>query len=86
MNLQNNSNRQNKNLQDVLKKWDEKILPHLPKNLEELVLNTGTLQRKRGIRSAADLLKILFIYLCMPENFFPYVSCCSLRTWDSCCF
>ncbi len=62
MNLQNNSNRQNKNLQDVLKKWDEKILPHLPKNLEELVLNTGTLQRKRGIRSAADLLKILFMH------------------------
>ena len=57
MDLQNNSNRQNKNLQDVLKKWDEKI-PHLPKNLEELVLNTGTLQRKRGICSAADLLKI----------------------------
>ncbi len=69
MNLQNNSNRQNKNLQDVLKKWDEKILPHLPKNLEELVLNTGTLQRKRGIRSAADLLKILFIYACQKISF-----------------
>ena len=69
MNLQNNSNRQNKNLQDVLKKWDEKILPHIPKNLEELVLNTGTLQRKRGIRSAADLLKILFIYACQKISF-----------------
>lgn len=69
MNLQNNSNRQNKNLQDVLKKWDEKILPHLPKNLEELVLNTGALQRKRGIRSAADLLKILFIYACQKISF-----------------
>lgn len=59
MNLQNNFNRQNKNLQDVLKKWDEKILPHLPENLEELAFKTGTLQRKRGICSATDLLKEL---------------------------
>ena len=69
MNLQNNFSRQNKNLQDVLKKWDEKILPHLPKNLEELALKTGALQRKRGIRSAADLLKILFIYACQEISF-----------------
>ncbi len=69
MNLQNNFNRQNKNLQDVLKKWDEKILPHLPENLEELVLKTGALQRKRGIRSATDLLKILFIYACQEISF-----------------
>ena len=69
MNLQNNSNRQNKNLQDVLKKWDEKILPHLPKNLEELTLKTGVLQRKREIRSATDLLKILFIYTCQKISF-----------------
>ena len=62
MNLQNNFNRQNKNLQDVLKKWDEKILPHLPENLEELAFKTGALQRKRGIRSATDLLKILFMH------------------------
>lgn len=69
MNLQNNSNRQNKNLQDVLKKWDEKILPHLPKNLEELALKTGAMQRKRGILSATDLLKILFIYACQEISF-----------------
>ncbi len=69
MNLQNNFNRQNKNLQDVLKKWDEKILPHLPENLEELAFKTGALQRKRGIRSATDLLKILFIYACQEISF-----------------
>lgn len=69
MNLQNNSNRQNKNLQDVLKKWDEKILPHLPENLEELALKTDALQRKRRIRSATDLLKILFIYACQKISF-----------------
>lgn len=69
MNLQNNSNRQNKNLQDVLKKWDEKILPHLPENLEELALKTDALQRKRGLRSATDLLKILLIYACQKISF-----------------
>ena len=69
MNLQNNFSRQNKNLQDVLKKWDEKIFPHLPENLEELALKTGALQRKRGIRSATDLLKILFIYASQKISF-----------------
>lgn len=69
MNSQNHSNRQNENLQDVLKKWDEKILPHLPKNLEGLALKNDALQRKQGIRSAADLLKILFIYACQKISF-----------------
>lgn len=69
MNLQNNSNRQNKNLQEILKKWDEKILPYFPKNLDELALKTNALQRKRGIRSATDLLKILFIYACQKISF-----------------
>lgn len=69
MNLQNNFSRQNKNLQDVLKKWDEKIFPHLPENLEKLALKTGALQRKRGIRSATDLLKILFIYASQKISF-----------------
>lgn len=66
---QNNFTRQNNNLQEVLKKWDEKILPHLPENLDRLALKTGVLQRKRGIHSATDLLKILFIYACQKISF-----------------
>ncbi len=62
MNLQNASIKQNENIQAVLKNWDNKISPHLPENLDEIAKNTGVLQRKRGIRSAKDLLRVLFLY------------------------
>ena len=69
MNLQNNFNKQNKNLQDVLKRWDEKILPFLPDYLDELARKTGAIQRKRGLGSASGLLKMLFLYACSNISF-----------------
>lgn len=69
MNLQNNFTKSEKELQGVLEKWNKKILPNLPKNLDELAKKTGVVQRKRGIRSASDLLKILFLYACSNFSF-----------------
>lgn len=56
-------------LQEHLNLWDNIIFPHLPHNIDELAVQTGTLQRKRGIRSALDLLKIFFIYACSGFSF-----------------
>ena len=69
MNLQNDSIKLEKDLQAVMEKWDKKILPHLPKNLDDLAKKTGVIQRKRGVHSAADLLKILFLYACSKFSF-----------------
>ncbi len=69
MNLQNDSTKMNPLLQEHLNIWDKKILPHLPKQLDELAAQTGAVQRKRGIRSAQDLLKILFLYACSDFSF-----------------
>ena len=69
MNLQTNSTKLNKDLQEVLKKWNKKILPFLPKWLDDLARQTGAIQRKRGIGSATDLLKILFLYACSNFSF-----------------
>lgn len=41
---------------------DAKIFPHFPSNLESLAKQSGVLQRKRGIPSALDLLKLFFLY------------------------
>lgn len=69
MNLQNHSNKTDKILQELLKKWDSKISPHLPGQLDELAEQTGALRRKRGIHSAVDLLKVLFLYACSNLSF-----------------
>lgn len=69
MNLQNNYNKLNKNLQENMEKWDKKIVPFLPEGLDELAIQTGAMQRKRGIHSAIDLLKILFLYACSNISF-----------------
>lgn len=69
MNLQNNSTKLDEDLQEVMKKWDEKILPFLPEDLDELALKIGAIKRKRGIYSALDLLKILFLYACSNISF-----------------
>lgn len=37
-----------KNLQEVLDKWNKKILPNLPEHLDELASQTGAIQRKRA--------------------------------------
>ena len=36
MNSQNNSTKLNEDLQEVMEKWNEKILPFLPEGLDEL--------------------------------------------------
>lgn len=69
MNLPNNSNKLKKDLQEVFEKWDKKILPFLPDCLDELAKQTGAIQRKRGIDSAVNLLKILFLYACSNISF-----------------
>ena len=69
MNLQNDSTKLDKDLQEVIEKWNKKILPHLPENLDELANKTGVIQRKRGVNSATDLLKILFLYACSKISF-----------------
>lgn len=69
MNLQNNFTKSDKNLQEILEKWNKKILPFLPACLDELARETGAIQRKRRIRSASDLLKMLFLYACSNLSF-----------------
>ncbi len=69
MNLQNNFTRLDKNLKEVLEKWDKKILPFLPECLDGLARKTGAVQRKRGVCSASCLLKMLFLYACSNISF-----------------
>lgn len=69
MKLQNNFTKMDGILQEYSNLWDNKIFPHLPQNTDELAAQTDTLQRKRGIRSAWDLLKIFFIYACSDCSF-----------------
>ncbi len=62
MNLLFYSIKSNEKLQEVSQTWEKEILPHLPQNLEKLARKSGSFQRKRGISSAVDFLKILFLY------------------------
>lgn len=62
MNLQNDFIKCDQQIQEAFKNWDHKILPHLPKQLDELAKQTGALQRKRGVGSCVDLLRMLFLY------------------------
>ena len=59
---QNNFTKLNSMIQEVFKNWDHKILPHLPEQMDEMAKRTGVMQRKRGVRSAVDLLRMLFLY------------------------
>lgn len=69
MNFQNDFNKLNSSIQENFKNWDNKILPHLPKQLDEMAKRTGSLQRKRGVCSSVDLLKMLFLYACSNCSF-----------------
>ena len=62
MNFQNDFNKLNNKIQEVFKNWDNKILPHLPQHMDEIAKRTGALQRKRGVCSCVDLLRMLFLY------------------------
>ena len=69
MKLQNNSTKMAGLIQEHFNLWDNKIFPHLPQKMDELAVQTNALQRKRGVRSAYDLLKIFFIYACSDFSF-----------------
>lgn len=62
MNLHSYSTKSNEKLQAVSQTWKKEILPQLPQNLELLAQTSGVLQRKRGIFSATQLLKVFFLY------------------------
>ncbi len=62
MNFQNDFNKVNSKIQEVFKNWDNKILPHLPQQMDEMAKRTGALHRKRGVCSCVDLLRMLFLY------------------------
>lgn len=62
MNLQNHFTKLNSSIQETFKNWDNKILPHLPQQMDEMAKRTGVMQRKRGVSSAVDLLRMLFLY------------------------
>jgi hypothetical protein len=48
--------------------WESEVQPRLPKELEVQAKQRGALQRKRGLRSAAQLLRALLAYvLCAPS-------------------
>lgn len=69
MNFQNNFNKLNSKIQEVFENWDNKILPHLPQQMDEMAKRTGALHRKRGVCSSIDLLRILFLYACSNFSF-----------------
>lgn len=69
MNLQNYFSKPDINAQDFFDNWNKIFLQHLPKNLDEIAKQDGALIRKRGLRSAAGLLKILFLYACSNFSF-----------------
>lgn len=79
MNFQNNFTKRNCNIQETFKNWDNKILLHLPDQMDEMAKRTGTIQRKRGVCSAIDLLRILFLYASSNFSFrFLAVVACTL--------
>ncbi len=69
MNLQNNFTKPNKILQEVLEKWDKKYFIFYQKTWMGLQKKTGAVQRKRGVRPASGLLKMLFLYACSSISF-----------------
>ena len=71
MNLQNDFNKLDSKIQEVFENWDNKILPHLPQQMDEMAKRTGALHRKRGVCSCVDLLRMLFLYA---SSNFPSVS------------
>lgn len=62
MNSQKDSTKYDVNIQEAFHNWNRKILPHLPDYMDEMAYRSGILRRKRGIHSAVNLLKVLFLY------------------------
>lgn len=83
MNLQSYFNNSDKNIQDISNNWNKIFFQHLPKNLDKIAEQEGVLKRKRGLRSAAELLKILFLYACSNLSFRVLAAAsCALGTAD----
>ena len=61
MNQENNT-LQTAKIQDIVALWKEKIETMLPDDIEESAKAKGALIRKRGVKSASDLLKLMLIY------------------------
>ena len=59
MNFQNDFNKLNNKIQEIFKNWDNKILPQ---HMDKIAKRTSALQRKRGVCSCVDLLRVLFLY------------------------
>jgi len=59
---QKDNTSQNSKAQDMVSLWTEKIETLLPADLEESAKTKGALKRKRGLKSASDLIKLLLIY------------------------
>ena len=51
MNLQNDFTKLNNNIQEVFNNWNNKILPHLPQQMDEMAKRTSILQRNRVLKS-----------------------------------
>lgn len=69
MNLQDNSTKLISSIQETFKNWGNKILPHLPQQMDEMAKRAGAMQRRRGICSAVDLLGMLFLYAGSKSSF-----------------
>ena len=69
MNLQTYSTKTTPSLQDVFSLWNTKILPLLPKNLERIAQQNNLFQRKRGLSSALDMLRMFFLYAASDLSF-----------------
>lgn len=61
------------------KMYEEKILKKLPKNMEETAKEYKAIERKRGIKSAGELLRIMIIYA-MSNVSFPVLSAIAAAT------
>jgi hypothetical protein len=57
-----NSTVKSEKLQESVNIWSKEIEKLLPTNLDESAREYGALQRKRGVQSASDLLRMLLIY------------------------
>jgi hypothetical protein len=61
VNYKNNTAEANR-IQDMAALWIEQIEKLLPSNMDETAKTKGALIRKRGVKNASDLLKVLLIY------------------------
>jgi len=74
----NNSSISEGQVENLNRQWQEKIVNYLPQDLEETAKKYGVITRKRGIQSAVDLLRVMFIYV-TSELSFNMLALCACR-------